>query len=123
MIGRCNSAGLATLAGFLCLAGAQAAAPIHIYDKVELTFNATGRYANPYTDAEVWVDLKGPNFAKRCYGFWDGGQVFRVRITSSAQGKWTWVSGSHPFDSGISNKTGSFVSADRKSTRLNSSHL
>src|ERR1035441_2397448 len=38
MIGRCNSAGLAALAGVLCLAGAQAAAPIHIYDKVELTY-------------------------------------------------------------------------------------
>jgi hypothetical protein len=75
---------------------------------VELTFAATGKYANPYTDAEVWVDLKGPNFAKRCYGFWDGGQVFRVRVMALEPGAWSWVSGSNPPDAGLAGKTGNF---------------
>jgi len=38
----------------------------------------------------VWVDLKGPGFNKRCYGFWDGGKTFRIRITATAPGTWTW---------------------------------
>jgi len=27
---------------------------------------------------DVWVQLKGPGFDKRCYGFWDGGLVLPV---------------------------------------------
>ena len=46
-----------------------AAAPVHAYEKVELTFVAAVKHSNPYTDVEVWVDLKGPHFSKRCYGF------------------------------------------------------
>jgi hypothetical protein len=92
------------------VAAAEPAAPIHVYDKIELTFTATGRYANPYTDIEVWVDLKGPNFSKRCYGFWDGGQTFRVRIASVAPGDWNWVSGSTPADAGVAGKNGKFTS-------------
>jgi hypothetical protein len=87
-----------------------AAAPVHVFEKVELTFTATGKYTNPYTDVEVWLDLKGPHFNKRCYGFWDGGQTFRVRIMSLEPGTWSWVSGSSPADSGLAGKKGSFQS-------------
>ncbi|HEX7576546.1 MAG TPA: DUF5060 domain-containing protein, partial [Verrucomicrobiae bacterium] len=58
-----------------------AAAPgqTHVWEKVELTFHAENQYTNPYTQFANWVDLKGPGFDKRCYGFWDGSNVFRVR--------------------------------------------
>ncbi len=108
---------MAARSGFLaavaacCWAPLLAAAPVHPYERVELLFTATGKYANPYTEVEMWVDLKGPNFTKRCYGFWDGGQTFRVRVTSNAPGEWTWSSGSNPADSGLSGKRGSFSSA------------
>ncbi len=106
--------GLKCLFGLLvfvsALAPVQGAAPVHVFEKVELTFTATGTYANPYTDVEVWVDLKGPDFNKRCYGFWDGGQTFRVRVTSLQPGTWTWVSGSNPSDPGLTGKRGSFQS-------------
>lgn len=88
----------------------QAADRVHVLEKVELTLTAKGQYANPYTDVEVWVDLQGPNFKKRCYGFWDGGPTFRVRITSLEPGTWSWVSGSNPVDAGLGGKRGSFVS-------------
>lgn len=42
---------------------------VHVWEKVELTFHAQNSYANPYTNVDVWVDLKGPEFDKRCYGF------------------------------------------------------
>ena len=86
---------------FALFVSVSAAAPVHVYEKVELTLTATGKYANPYTDVDVWVDLKGPHFNKRCNGFWDGGQTYRVRITPVEPGAWTWVSRSNPSDPGL----------------------
>ena len=50
----------------------------HVWEKVEITLQSQRQYENPYTDVQVWVDLKGPGFDRRCYGFWDGGSTFRV---------------------------------------------
>ena len=84
-------------------------ADVHVWEKVELTFHAQHLYANPYTSVEVWVDLKGPGFAKRCYGFWDGGDIFRVRALATRPGRWTWGSGSNQKDAGLNNSRGSFT--------------
>src|ERR1041385_5547072 len=51
----------------LALSLCTAAAQVHVWEKVELTFHAKNFYANPYTNVDVWADLKGPDFAKRCY--------------------------------------------------------
>ncbi len=84
----------------------------HVWEKVEITLKAKAKYDNPYTDATVWVDLKGPGFDKRCYGFWDGGDTFRVRVMATAPGTWTWSSGSQPADSGLDGVSGSFTAID-----------
>src|ERR1019366_4116273 len=60
-----------------------ATAAVHIWDKQELTFTSARSWANAYTDVTVFVDLTGPNFKKRIYGFWDGGQTFRVRVLAT----------------------------------------
>jgi hypothetical protein len=88
------------------------AGPIHVWDKQELTFRSAHAFANPYADATVWVDLEGPDFHKRVYGFWDGGNTFRVRLVATAPGEWRWTSGSTPEDSGLARKTGSFTAID-----------
>jgi hypothetical protein len=85
---------------------------IHVWEKQELTFTAANTYKNAYTDVIVWVDLKGPGFSKRVYGFWDGGQVFHLRITAIKAGVWKWKSGSSPKDPGLSGKAGSFKAVD-----------
>jgi len=85
-----------------------ALAAVHVWEKQELTLASTNSYANPYTDVVVWVDLKGPGFSKRIYGFWDGGRSFKVRLVATKPGQWTWVSGSQPEDAGLAGKTGSF---------------
>ncbi len=78
----------------------------HVWEKQEVTLVASRAYANPYTDVTVWLDLSGPGFKKRVYGFWDGGKNFRVRFAATAPGKWTWRSGSDPADPGLSGKSG-----------------
>ena len=87
-------------------AGAQT---VHVWEKVELTFHATNRYANPYTNVEVWVELRGPQFDKRCRGFWDGSNVFRVRVLATRPGRWTWRSGSNQKDPGLNDQRGAFI--------------
>ncbi|MCH7558872.1 MAG: DUF4038 domain-containing protein [Planctomycetes bacterium] len=79
-----------------------------VWEKVEITLYAEKSYENPYKEVEVWVDLKGPGFEKRCYGFWDGDNVFRVRVLARAAGTWSWKSGSNKSDRGLNGKSGSF---------------
>jgi hypothetical protein len=90
-----------------CFAG-----KVHVWEKVEVTLHADKSYENPYKEVEVWVDLKGPGFEKRCYGFWDGGNVFRVRVLASASGTWRWRSGSNQRDRGLNGKRGSFEAVE-----------
>jgi len=86
----------------------QAQNKVHVWEKQELTFTAANSYKNAYTEVTVWVDLVGPDFNKRVYGFWDGGQTFHLRIVATQPGTWTWKSGSNPVDPGLSGKSGSF---------------
>ena len=74
-----------TLLGWAALPGV--AAGVHVWEKQELTFTAARSFANPYTEVTVWVDLPGPAFKKRVYGFWDGERTFRVRVVATAPGK------------------------------------
>jgi hypothetical protein len=85
---------------------------IHLWAKQELTFTSARSFPNPYTDATVWINLTGPGFKKRVYGFWDGGQTFRVRFVATKPGSWVWQSGSNPPDEGLAGKRGSLVAVD-----------
>ena len=52
-------------------------AAVHVWEKQEVTLTAQQKTANPYMDVDVWVDLVGPDFDRRVYGFWDGGSRWR----------------------------------------------
>ncbi len=83
----------------------------HVWEKIEITLQSQRRWENPYTDVQVWVDLKGPDFDKRCYGFWDGDRTFRVRILATSPGRWTWESGASVVDPGLQGARGEFTAA------------
>ncbi|UCG48648.1 MAG: DUF4038 domain-containing protein [Phycisphaerales bacterium] len=93
----------------------------HVWEKVEITLHAAKQYDNPYKQVEVWVDLTGPGFERRCYGFWDGGDVFRVRVLATRPGTWRWVSGSNQQDGGLVGHSGSFTAGawSEEQKRLN----
>jgi hypothetical protein len=75
---------------------------VRTWDVQEITFAAARDYANPYADVECWVELEGPDFRRRVYGFWDGGRTFKVRLVATAPGDWTWRAASNrPDDAGL----------------------
>lgn len=84
-------------------------AKYHVWEKVEITLHSERNFDNPYPDVDVWVDLEGPGFSRRCYGFWDGNRTFRVRVLASAPGEWNWRSGSKPSDPGLDSRSGRFT--------------
>jgi hypothetical protein len=93
------------------MANMQAAdnAKVHVWEMREITLKTEQQYNNYYTDVTCWVELKGPNFAKRIYGFWDGNNTFKVRIVATSPGLWQWKSSSNQSsDKGLNNQTGSF---------------
>jgi hypothetical protein len=85
---------------------------LHVWEMNELTFTAANTYNNPYTEVKIWVELSGPDFNKKVYGFWDGGNTFKVRVTATKAGTWNWKSGSNTNDPGLSNKSGSFKATE-----------
>lgn len=95
----------------------------HVWEKQELTFTAANSYKNAYTDVVVWIDLTGPNFHRRVYGFWDGGQTFRVRLVATSPGTWTWTSGSDPADAGLDGKSGAFDATEWSEAELQENPL
>ncbi len=85
---------------------------IHMWEVHEIVLTSEHIFDNPYIDVTVWVDLKGPNFNKRVFGFWDGGNTFRVRVTATAPGTWTYVSGASVEDAGLIGKNGGFLALE-----------
>jgi len=82
---------------------------VPIWEMQEIVLEAQDVYDNYYTDVDVWVQLDGPNFSKRIYGFWDGGRRYVVRLVATHPGRWHWKSGaSKTTDAGLNNIVGSF---------------
>ena len=77
---------------------AQETMMVHVWETVEITLEAEQNYANGYTDVSCWADLEGPGFAKRIYGFWDGGKIYKIRLVATAPGSWRWITGSTEYE-------------------------
>jgi hypothetical protein len=102
---------------------AKAETPVHVWEMQELSFTANTSYPNPYTDVKIWVELSGPGFNKKVYGFWDGGNTFRVRVVATKAGLWRWKSGSNTNDAGLNNKAGSFTAIEWSEQKKNENPL
>jgi hypothetical protein len=83
---------------------------LHVWEIKEIELKCSQKQDNYYTAVTCWVDLKGPDFQKRVYGFWDGENTFKVRIVATKPGEWSWISGSNqPGDEGLNNQSGTFT--------------
>ncbi len=88
-------------------------AAVHVWEMQEIVLHAQKQYANYYTDVDVWVQLRGPDFNKRIYGFWDGDNRYVVRLVATHAGQWSWESGSSQSDdAGLNGKTGAFAALE-----------
>jgi len=86
---------------------------IHTWEMQEIVLFAEKSYPNYYTDVDIWVQLKGPGFDKRVYGFWDGDKRFVVRVVATKPGQWTWHSASNQADdAGLHGHSGSFTAVE-----------
>jgi hypothetical protein len=83
---------------------------VRVWERIEITLRTEQEYDNYYTDVTNWVDLEGPGFSERIYGFWDGGNTYKVRIVATEPGEWQWTSGSNqPSDDGLNGHSGRFT--------------
>src|SRR5688572_10318011 len=93
------------LAGFclaLCARAALVSGEAHVWETQVIILESSRDYPNAYSEVDCWIELSGPGFARRVYGFWDGDRVFRVRFVATAPGEWTWRTGSNqPEDAGL----------------------
>ena len=48
----------------------------------EIKLTCENTYNNYYIDVTCWIELKGPDFDKRVYGFWNGGNNYIVQVSS-----------------------------------------
>lgn len=81
---------------------------LHVFEIQEVVLVAENEYQNPYAEVSVWVELEGPEFNKKVYGFWNGGGEFIVRLVGTRPGTWKWTSHSNQQDGGLNDKSGSF---------------
>ena len=58
---------------------------VHVYEIYVINLIAQTDNENPYKNILCWVQLKGPDFNKRVYAFWDGGKSFKIRVVSSVE--------------------------------------
>ena len=111
MLVLCVAAGLSGCAAPLTNTAQQK--QIRPWEMQEIVLLAEKRYQNYYTDVDMWVQLKGPGFDKRVYGFWDGENRYVVRLVATKPGEWTWRSASnHPDDAGLNGRSGNFTAIE-----------
>ncbi len=92
---------------------------IKLWDKYEYEFTSAKTYENPiYNVRNFEITFTSPTGRQRkVYGFWDGGQLWKVRFMPNETGKWTWNSTcSDSENTGLHDRSGSFqcVSNDSK---------
>ncbi|HSA02758.1 MAG TPA: DUF4038 domain-containing protein, partial [Candidatus Paceibacterota bacterium] len=61
------------------------------WQRWEHALTSTRSYTNPYADVTVQVSYRGPGGRTlHTYGYWDGGDTFRIRCAFPVAGMWQW---------------------------------
>ena len=61
------------------------------WQRWEHGLKSTRDYGNPYADVTLRVSYVGPGGRTlRAYGFWDGGDTYRIRCAFPVPGVWQW---------------------------------
>ena len=81
------------------------------WSRFEQTFQSSSLYSNAIQQATLTVLFVSPlGETNRVYGFWDGGQTWRVRFSPDQAGRWSYETiCSSPADKGLHHQTGAFL--------------
>jgi hypothetical protein len=100
----------ALAASVLSVGSAWAAEPsrAQVWQRWEHELTSTGSYDNPYADVALRVTYTGPGGrVLHAYGFWDGGDTFRLRCAFPVPGTWRWETEcSDPANQGLHRQRG-----------------
>ncbi|MDO8588420.1 MAG: DUF4038 domain-containing protein [Armatimonadota bacterium] len=80
------------------------------FGEYEIALTTSASYANPYTQVTLSATFTGPTQTITVNGFWDGGKLYKFRMTPTEVGAWSWATTSN--DSQLNGKTGGFTCAD-----------
>ena len=65
--------------------------PPHTWQRWEHALTSIRPYGNHYAEVTLRVTYAGPDGRTlRAYGFWDGGDTFRIRCAFPVPGVWQW---------------------------------
>jgi len=86
----------------------------------EQALTSTQSYTNPYAEVVLRVTYDGPNGRQlKTYGFWDGGDVFKIRCAFPEPGAWSWhTECSDTANTGLHNQSGTVNVAAYAGTNL-----
>ncbi|GGD62201.1 hypothetical protein GCM10010911_20130 [Paenibacillus nasutitermitis] len=81
---------------------------VTVWQPIELTFAASASYTNPYKDVDLSATFTGPNLESMTIpGYWDGGNVWKIRFSPTSAGTWTYTTSStNSDDTGLHNQSG-----------------
>ena len=82
------------------------------WQAVEITFTSSQVYANPFLDVDVTAVFVAPSGATLTRpGFWDGGDVWKVRMAPTELGLWRYrITASDPTNMGLNPPEGQVIS-------------
>jgi Domain of unknown function (DUF5060) len=80
----------------------------HTWARWETVLRSTRAYENPGRNVVLRVTYTGPTGqVQRAYGFWDGGDMFKIRCAFPTPGLWRWrTESSDTTNSGLHAQTG-----------------
>jgi len=80
------------------------------YELYEVTLITSNTYSNPYLDVSLSATFIGPTEIIIINGFWDGSNIWKIRMAPTEVGTWNYETYSN--DSQLNGKTGTFNVTD-----------
>ena len=97
---------------FLLLSLPEASFAAETWNRWEQTLTSQQRYTNPYADVTVSVTFTDPaGEAFSSFGFWDGGDTWKIRCAFPAAGNWRWRTTTSPNNPSLNQEGNVTVSA------------
>lgn len=105
-------------AGTVKLAAADNAVKVEVWKRTDIILISEESYLNPYREVEIDADFTHEDGTKiHLFGFWNGGDEWRVRFSPTKTGTWTYVTSCSDTDNkGLHGVTGKIIAVENTGT-------